>query len=429
MGADNLAVLRSTRAIVEVDGEIPGVRGWVVSWEFNDTWDSEWCDAPPWVASAPDPSMIAFTLGDEIFRSLDHLPERESAILIRRLGLEGDAETLQMIGDDLGVSRERIRQLEARALQRVLRLSKRRRLADVDSGEDPGAILRAAFGRLRQDERGQLLTEALPGAARRPTTVLVGLLLDLNPEVVDQWLGRYFHRLLAPDRAQRSERRLARILRNALGEPAPRRSFFPVRSARQLEAGSLRLSSEKLAREIEAESGLELQVYRVLDASDSVVSYLEQPVSLAYEWRGRIRRYFPDVAVKLADDRHFLLEVKPAFKWAEAINHAKWSAALQWCEQRGWRFVVTDYRTGLDQFLDSASEAGAAVLVEFSNRRSSNWHEFHRAWLDEGLRAMDIAPTALANGFAFDRRPFAVVRSHGTAWVDAVRSLSTPPSL
>lgn len=369
--------------------------------------------------------MIAFTLGDGLFRSLDHLSERESAILIRRLGLEGDAETLQAIGDDLGVTRERIRQLEARALQRVLRLSKRRRLADVDSREDPGVTLRAEFGRLRQDERGRLLTEALPGAARRPTTVLVGLLLDLDPAVVDQWLDRYFHRLLATDREQRSETRLASVLRNALGEPAPRRSYLPVRSARQLEAGALRLSSEKLAREIEAESGLELQVYRALDESDSVVSYLEQPVSLAYEWRGMIRRYFPDVAVKLADDRHFLLEVKPAFKWAEALNHAKWAAALQWCEQRGWKFVVTDCRTSLDQFLDGGSEVGAAVLNEFSDRWNANWHEFHRAWIGEGLRAMDIVPTALAYGFAFDRRPFRVVRSQG-AWIDAVRCHSTP---
>jgi hypothetical protein len=40
---------------------------------------------------------------------------RDFLVLSRRLGLDGDVATLQQIGDGLGVSRERVRQLEERA--------------------------------------------------------------------------------------------------------------------------------------------------------------------------------------------------------------------------------------------------------------------------------------------------------------------------
>jgi RNA polymerase primary sigma factor len=51
---------------------------------------------------------------------LAHRPEREADIVRRRLGLiDGEVQTLEDIGKEYGVTRERIRQLEARALKRL----------------------------------------------------------------------------------------------------------------------------------------------------------------------------------------------------------------------------------------------------------------------------------------------------------------------
>ena len=63
-------------------------------------------------------------------RALDALPERERRILELRFGFEGDPWTLESIGHELGLTRERVRQLEGQALQR---LSAIRDLASVAS--------------------------------------------------------------------------------------------------------------------------------------------------------------------------------------------------------------------------------------------------------------------------------------------------------
>jgi RNA polymerase primary sigma factor len=52
-------------------------------------------------------------------RALEALPERERRILELRFGFEGDPWTLEAIGHELGLTRERVRQLEGQALQRL----------------------------------------------------------------------------------------------------------------------------------------------------------------------------------------------------------------------------------------------------------------------------------------------------------------------
>jgi len=57
---------------------------------------------------------------------LAHLTERERRILVLRHGLEGhEPHTLAAIGAELGLTRERIRQIEQQALAKLRRASKR----------------------------------------------------------------------------------------------------------------------------------------------------------------------------------------------------------------------------------------------------------------------------------------------------------------
>ena len=55
----------------------------------------------------------------EVRRAVAELPERERRVLELRFGFDGDPQTLEAIGKELGVTRERVRQLETDALARL----------------------------------------------------------------------------------------------------------------------------------------------------------------------------------------------------------------------------------------------------------------------------------------------------------------------
>ena len=63
---------------------------------------------------------------------LDHLTAREALIVRLRYGLDSDEpQTLQEIGDVLGLSRERVRQLEERAFAKLRQLPQSAGLAEL----------------------------------------------------------------------------------------------------------------------------------------------------------------------------------------------------------------------------------------------------------------------------------------------------------
>jgi RNA polymerase primary sigma factor len=52
-------------------------------------------------------------------RAIAGLPERERRIIELRFGIGGEPKALEAIGKELGITRERVRQLEAEALARL----------------------------------------------------------------------------------------------------------------------------------------------------------------------------------------------------------------------------------------------------------------------------------------------------------------------
>ena len=62
---------------------------------------------------------------------LGALTEREQKILKLRFGLEdGKSHTLEEVGQEFNVTRERIRQIEAKALRKLRHPSRRKKLQD-----------------------------------------------------------------------------------------------------------------------------------------------------------------------------------------------------------------------------------------------------------------------------------------------------------
>jgi RNA polymerase primary sigma factor len=67
-----------------------------------------------------------------IQRMLEHVGAREQTILALRFGLAGDKQTLRQVGQELGISKERVRQLETRAMNKLRTFAKVQQLYPVD---------------------------------------------------------------------------------------------------------------------------------------------------------------------------------------------------------------------------------------------------------------------------------------------------------
>ena len=111
-------------------------------------------------------------------------------------------------------------------------------------------------------------------------------------------------------------------------------------------------------------SSWELSMMRVLDAHPSVLQWSSESISIPYRnpLTGRWSMYIPDFMIIYMDKtnkKHCeIVEIKPAkevpgytkkrlderAKLAQAINAAKWSAALEFCLKRGWKFRVATER-------------------------------------------------------------------------------------
>ncbi|MCK4741275.1 MAG: sigma-70 family RNA polymerase sigma factor [Anaerolineales bacterium] len=82
-------------------------------------------------APAPEEITLQEILEERVQELLETLPHREALVLRLRYGLEsGEVHTLKEIGEKMGITRERVRQIEAQALRRLRNPGLRRELVD-----------------------------------------------------------------------------------------------------------------------------------------------------------------------------------------------------------------------------------------------------------------------------------------------------------
>lgn len=85
-------------------------------------------------AENPMEEASSSILKDRISEVLDTLTEREREVLEQRFGLkDGYSRTLEEVGTQFELTRERIRQIEAKALRKMRHPSRKRKLEDLNS--------------------------------------------------------------------------------------------------------------------------------------------------------------------------------------------------------------------------------------------------------------------------------------------------------
>jgi len=100
------------------------------------------------------------------------------------------------------------------------------------------------------------------------------------------------------------------------------------------------VSSKNGGKEMHYRSGMECSVYECLEAMPEVISYAVEPFAIQYTFEGNIHEYNPDLQIVFDDGRIEIWEIKPANQTTLPRNSAKWTACNQYCQARGFGFMV-----------------------------------------------------------------------------------------
>lgn len=308
-------------------------------------------------ADDPLPDRLRDAFGGIVAACVPDVQDRHIARTL--LGLDGDGErlTLQQVGDDLGVSRERIRQRRNRAFRNIAAALPRRIasaarlravLADVSRDADwtqpdqaARTVVRLVNDRLAAAQQLTVMLMLAAGASGdtarlRHSAEAAARDACRDPTVFGRWqLDRWSDATAKAVLNGRFERfgtlpdDMA-TARRSTGEGGGRHA--------------LTFQSRKLRRMVECESGMEFSVYQWLEASDDVQAYQEQPIAIDYSDGGRARRYYPDAVVLGTDGRLIVVEVKPVFTMFRQRTLAKALAAIAYLQPRGIGYLMIDSR-------------------------------------------------------------------------------------
>lgn len=97
--------------------------------------------------------------------------------------------------------------------------------------------------------------------------------------------------------------------------------------------------STKLNKEIYYRSLWEKQYFIYLDNDITVLTFVPEPFSIDYIFDNK-RRYIPDLFVVYKSGEQKIVEIKPSCFLEAKINQAKFSAARNYCKQKGFLFEV-----------------------------------------------------------------------------------------
>lgn len=126
-----------------------------------------------------DNNFSTETLVNDVLTTIDR--EREREIVSKRFGLFDRKETLEQIGDSLGITRERVRQLEKSVINRLKQTAEQGKLPHIPSFESAVISKLTDVGKV---SRITSLTNILVGNTDREEQSRVTFLAELSPNLV-----------------------------------------------------------------------------------------------------------------------------------------------------------------------------------------------------------------------------------------------------
>jgi len=298
------------------------------------------------------------------------LTARESAIVELRYGfMGGDPHTLEVVGQRIGVSRERIRQILNKSLRKIVSKGQRE-LKSGKSSEPCAELLSYVQSAIRPRDEGAVsrlvdfVETDLSHLPEKCSLPLVAYLAFQSRRVATTHLGEA-HQIVH----QRKVARWKNYKKKALSEKFQdllASVIWPSEVALLASADIEGLQrkrnvsfsgegnagvfhSSKMNRAVEYESELEFDFFQWLEQLDEVVFYQEQPFRIPYDYESKTYVYYPDVLLVFKDGKGVVVEIKPIFKMALHINLNKWAGLKKFCADKGLGLLVTDGRYTIQQ--------------------------------------------------------------------------------
>ncbi|MCH9668531.1 MAG: TnsA endonuclease N-terminal domain-containing protein [Proteobacteria bacterium] len=350
--------------------------------------------------------------------------ERLRFVMFCLLGLAHGSTTLQSIGDQLGVSRERVRQLEAQALTLI-------------GGRWRHTVLGAAINQFADtdDSLAERLIDAVDGEFRCQPVWLVKALCQMAGysveraanigELASQHLIRRRERRREQFRQEARAERLQgkadaivdRWMRDAvwpasdtpctLNSPCERRRM-PTGGSRRPRIEDRSFYSDKLGRAVYFESRIEEAVLTIVERSTRAVAYQEQPCEIPYLGADGRRTYFPDLLLTLDDGRSLLIEIKPLWQMALTDSRIKYFAGQRFAAEQGvgWVSVTHKGQTYRDLQQRPIDERVHRTLTRALATAPISWSILQRLRRDVHIASLDVAAYAVQENVALSMVPY-----------------------
>ena len=357
---------------------------------------------------------------------------RDANILKLRLGMKAEypALTLKEIGEIYGVTRERIRQIEKRVDKRLKHYLSR---ADQFASNEFRRICTGMFIGQPEEPLDLIIdfTQRFYGQtiAQHQVTLYIAHATRLYD---DQKLSKAavyqkYASSLAASKAEteamlKDGKALARWARIfcQVSYP-PEQQFFQERipgletrlrdpnEDSNGQTGSF--FSHKCNRDILYESIEEYRLYQILEKSDKIVWYQEQPIAIPYMIDKRLCHYYPDVAVLTDEGRGAIIEVKGPLGMISQATLRKASAAIKHLHASGLGYVMcsaqgaslnTLSKTDYDQCLGNA-------LLDLIDRKGSIRYRQYKNIVDERpFSVRELVSFIVRNNLSFAQYPFRI---------------------
>ncbi|WP_069160008.1 sigma factor-like helix-turn-helix DNA-binding protein [Nocardia altamirensis] len=347
---------------------------------------------------------------------------KDGEILSARLGVTGaPPETLATIGARYDLSRDRIRQLHTKAVGQLLRQA-------AQSGHRAASVFarRYPIGTRDQQLVRALLVETYATDTDLAAHELSYLKLRIAghaSEDAKRVAGFVAQRIAAWQK--KTNRRLAKLrdaepratsqLNPWLGQVdwpgSGTPDALPSASARTVDSdddGRGHFYLDKVGRDVPFDSGLEARLLWILNASDLVDSFQEQPAAVSYELDGADHVSYPSIVARLTDGRVVLIDVEPLGHVAFHVNRVRAAAGRAYAHGRGWGWLVwTGSLIGVPDLLARKVDArSTARLTELLDQGPAPWAAVRQVRDETGLELLDFVTLVLRNDWRWDRAPF-----------------------